>query len=114
MRTRTAFGLWSMAPLPEKAAPDVIAKAIAAALRVKEQAGQDTLATLREELAAKSLLLVLDTCEHVEQANMRVVHACCSPVPVCAFSPPVVTTCPCRGKPSVPLLRSLFLQKTPS
>ena len=70
-------GVWlvELAPLPEKAAPDVIAKAIAAALRVKEQAGQDTLAPLREELAAKSPLLLLDNCEHVEQACMRVVHA---------------------------------------
>ena len=64
-----------LAPLPEKAPPDLIAKAIAAALHIKELAGQETLTTLSEALGEKSLLLLLDNCEHVEHSCRSVVHA---------------------------------------
>lgn len=70
-------GVWlvELALLPDNASLDGIAKAVSAALRVKEQAGQETLLTLSEYLASQNTLLLLDNCEHVERAIARLIRA---------------------------------------
>ncbi len=57
-------GAWlvELAPLTD---PALVAATIAAALNVHEQAGRPVIETLKDYLSNKSLLLVLDNCEHL-------------------------------------------------
>ena len=51
--------------------PTLVAQAVAKALGVKEQAGQDLVETLAEWLGTRQLLLVLDNAEHLLEACAR-------------------------------------------
>jgi predicted ATPase/DNA-binding CsgD family transcriptional regulator/DNA-binding XRE family transcriptional regulator len=61
------LGVWfvALAPLQEA---DLVPAAVAAALGVREQPGRSLTATLSDFLAPRSVLLVLDNCEHLLDA----------------------------------------------
>jgi predicted ATPase len=63
-------GVWlvELAPLSD---PDLVTKAVAIPLGVREQPGQPIRESLRSYLASKSVLLVLDNCEHLVDACAR-------------------------------------------
>ncbi|MDQ4128574.1 MAG: tetratricopeptide repeat protein [Actinomycetota bacterium] len=65
-------GVWlvELAPLSEG---DLIPPAVAGALGVKEEPGQQLLSTLIEALGGKTLLLLLDNCEHLVDDVARLV-----------------------------------------
>ena len=67
-------GVWlvELAPLAE---PGLVTQAVAAALGVREVAGQPLAATLAERLGRRRLLLVLDNCEHLLDACARLAEA---------------------------------------
>jgi predicted ATPase/Tfp pilus assembly protein PilF len=67
-------GVWfvDLAPLAE---PALVPQAVAAAVGVVEQPGQDLTATLAEALRPRAMLLVLDNCEHVVDATARLAEA---------------------------------------
>jgi hypothetical protein len=54
-----------LAPLGE---PDPIASAVAASIGIREQVGRPARDTLLEVLAPRTLLLILDNCEHLVEA----------------------------------------------
>jgi predicted ATPase/DNA-binding CsgD family transcriptional regulator len=60
--------------------PEMLAQLVAAVLRIPVQPGRSPLDRLREALAARQLLLVLDCCEHLLESCAvlvdRVLHAC--------------------------------------
>ncbi len=63
-------GVWfvELAPLTE---PDLVPQTVAAALKVREEPGKPLLETLVSYLKDKSLLLLLDNCEHLLDAAAR-------------------------------------------
>jgi predicted ATPase/class 3 adenylate cyclase len=67
-------GVWlvELAPLSN---PPLVAQEIASVLRVREQQGRSLLTTLIEHLESRTLLLVLDNCEHLVQACAEVTDA---------------------------------------
>jgi predicted ATPase/DNA-binding SARP family transcriptional activator/DNA-binding CsgD family transcriptional regulator len=67
-------GVWlvELAPLSE---PKLVPKATAEALGVPERSGQPLTATLVDALRSKTLLLVLDNCEHLVDAVAQLVDA---------------------------------------
>ena len=67
-------GVWlvELAPLSD---PDLVAHAVASAVKVREQPGRPILATLCDFLKDKYLLLVLDNCEHLLVACARLADA---------------------------------------
>ncbi len=71
---RFADGAWlcELAPLADGGA---VAHAVAAALRVQQRHGATIEETVVEYLAGRSLLLVLDNCEHVLDAAARLAHS---------------------------------------
>jgi predicted ATPase/class 3 adenylate cyclase len=64
---RYAGGVWlvDLAPLTN---PDLILKAIAGVFDIREEEGHSLLLTLTDALRTKSLLLILDNCEHLLEA----------------------------------------------
>lgn len=60
-------GIWlvELAPLAE---PSLVGKAVASVLGVREQVGRSALHVLEEHLRSRSLLVVLDNCEHLVAA----------------------------------------------
>lgn len=85
---RFSDGVWfvELAPLSD---PALVARAVAEALKVKETAGEPILSTLIESLKSKSLLIVLDNCEHVVGSSASFVADLlrrCSDVSVLASS----------------------------
>lgn len=81
-------GVWfvDLAPVADEA---LLPRAVAAALRVREDARADLLETLLAHLAPRKLLLILDNCEHVVAAATRFteqVLAHCPAVTVLATS----------------------------
>jgi non-specific serine/threonine protein kinase len=62
-----AEGGW-MVELAALSDPTLVASAVAQALQVQEQPGQAIEETLKQALASRSLLLVLDNCEHLLEA----------------------------------------------
>jgi predicted ATPase/DNA-binding SARP family transcriptional activator/DNA-binding CsgD family transcriptional regulator len=67
-------GVWlvELAPLSD---PTLVAQAVAQALRVREQPGRALLQTLEDTLRTKKMLLVVDNCEHLMEAVVRLVDA---------------------------------------
>lgn len=67
-------GVWfvDLAPVTD---PDLTVTTVAAALGIGEQPGQSMLDVLRAELADRSLLIVLDNCEHLRESCAIVVGA---------------------------------------
>ena len=79
MASRFADGAWfvELAALSE---PERVAQTVAATLGIPEQPGKSTLETLTERLASRSLLLILDNCEHLAQSCAALAD---SLLPVC-------------------------------
>jgi predicted ATPase/class 3 adenylate cyclase len=69
-----AAGVWlvELAPLAD---PTLVPHTVAATLGVQEQPGRALLDVLRDYLRAKSLLLLLDNCEHLIEACAQLVEA---------------------------------------
>jgi len=72
-------GVW-LADLGSISAEEDVPRAVAEALKVEAKPGQPPVAKLIDHLRAKTMLLVLDTCEHVIDASASLVetllHAC--------------------------------------
>jgi len=66
-------GVWfiELAPLTDS---DLIPQNILTALHFGEQAGKTPLQVLEEQLKNKKLILILDNCEHLIEASVKVVH----------------------------------------
>ena len=67
-------GVWlvELAPLAD---PALVPQAVASALGLREEAGRPLLATLTDFLRARSLLLLLDNCEHLVEACAQLADA---------------------------------------
>ncbi len=67
-------GVWlaELAPLSD---PDLVAQTIAGVLGLREEPGKPLTHTLVEHLKSKRLLLLLDNCEHVLEACVRLADA---------------------------------------
>jgi DNA-binding SARP family transcriptional activator len=67
-------GVWlvGLAALSE---PDLVPQALAQALGVREQPGRPLAETLMDNLRARKMLLVVDNCEHLIEAAVRLVDA---------------------------------------
>jgi predicted ATPase/class 3 adenylate cyclase len=63
-------GVW-LVELAPVADPDLVAQTVASVVKVREQPGRPILDTLRDNLQPKSMLLVLDNCEHLVAACAR-------------------------------------------
>lgn len=65
--SRFADGAWfvELASLSE---PERVAQTVATTLGIPEQSGKSALETLTERLSSRSLLLILDNCEHLAQS----------------------------------------------
>jgi predicted ATPase/DNA-binding winged helix-turn-helix (wHTH) protein len=66
-----ADGVWFVDLVPVSD-PDLVPQTLASVLRVHEERGQGLIETLRVHLSPKSLLLVLDNCEHLVEVCARV------------------------------------------
>ena len=66
-------GAWmvELAPLSD---PELVERAVAEALGVREEAGHPLTATLEEHLSSRELLLLLDNCEHLIEGAARVIE----------------------------------------
>jgi len=64
--------LVELAPLAD---PNLVASTVASVLGVKEEVGKPIVTTLTESLKTKSLLLLLDNCEHVLDASAKLTDA---------------------------------------
>ena len=64
--------LVELAPLAD---PNLVASTVASVLGVKEEPGKPILTTLTESLKTKTLLLLLDNCEHVLDASAKLADA---------------------------------------
>jgi predicted ATPase len=73
MRRRFDAGVWFV-ELDQVRDEDLVAHAVARALGLCEQPGQEPAAVLREYLAQRRLLLVLDNCEHLIGAVAELVR----------------------------------------
>ncbi|MGE5177473.1 MAG: protein kinase domain-containing protein [Bacteroidota bacterium] len=73
LRAACPDGIWfvDLAPLSD---PDLVPQALADVLSVREQPGRKLEATLADFLDGKSLLLVLDNCEHLVRACAALVR----------------------------------------
>ena len=80
-------GVW-LVELAALADASLVPQAVASALGVREQPGRPLIETLSEYLRAKSLLLVLDNCEHLLAATTQISEllAACSGLRVLATS----------------------------
>jgi non-specific serine/threonine protein kinase len=67
-------GIWliELAPLTE---PALVPQAVATVLGFKEEPGRSHLSTLTDRLRGKTILLVLDNCEHLIQASAQLADA---------------------------------------
>ena len=80
-------GVWlvELAPLAD---PALVPQAVAAVLGVREQPGRPLLDTLIDYLRPKTLLLMLDNCEHlIDGLRPAGRQRCCAPARGCEFSP---------------------------
>nr|WP_309687465.1 adenylate/guanylate cyclase domain-containing protein [Armatimonas sp.] len=64
--------LVELAPLAD---PNLVVSTVASVLCIKEEVGKPILATLTEALKTKTLLLLLDNCEHVLDASAKLADA---------------------------------------
>jgi predicted ATPase/DNA-binding SARP family transcriptional activator len=67
-------GIW-LVEMAALASPALVPQAVASALGVRDQQGEPLLTTLSDFLRPKSLLLVLDNCEHLVEACATLVEA---------------------------------------
>ncbi len=67
-------GVWLVELAPRRA-PELVTQAVAQGLGVREQPGRPLFAVLKEHLSSKTLLLVLDNCEHLVDAVARLVES---------------------------------------
>src|SRR5260370_26286333 len=69
-----ADGVWlvELAPLAD---PALVPQTVASALGVREEPGRPLTATLTDYLRPKSLLLILDNCEHLLTASAQLADA---------------------------------------
>ena len=83
-------GVWlvNLAPLHDAS---LVAATIARALEVEESPGQPVLETLVAYLKAKTLLLIVDNCEHLLAQAAAVVSASCVAARNCVSLPPAVS-----------------------
>jgi len=81
-------GIWWV-ELAAVADPSAVVGAVAAALGIRDAAGQSTLEALRGHLGQKAALLLLDNCEHLLEASGQLVHELlrsCAPLKVVVTS----------------------------
>jgi predicted ATPase/DNA-binding SARP family transcriptional activator/DNA-binding CsgD family transcriptional regulator len=73
-------GVWiaELAPLSE---PGLVRQAVARALGIREQPGRPLLGTIVEALRSKEMLLVMDNCEHLNQASASLAEELLSSCP---------------------------------
>jgi predicted ATPase len=55
--------------------PALVSQAVAMALKVREQPGHPLAETLKDTLLTKQMLLVMDNCEHLIEAVVRLIDA---------------------------------------
>jgi non-specific serine/threonine protein kinase len=67
-------GVW-LVELAALSSPDLVPKAVASALGVPEQLARSLTETLRDALRAKSVLVILDNCEHLVEACAQLADA---------------------------------------
>jgi predicted ATPase/DNA-binding SARP family transcriptional activator len=60
-----------LAPIDD---PEVVAVAVAGGLGVREHPGQEVLETIGEHVGERSMLIVLDNCEHLTEAAAELAH----------------------------------------
>src|SRR5208282_4420308 len=60
-----------LAPIDD---PEVVSVAVAGGLSVREHPGQDVLETIGEHVGDRSILIVLDNCEHLAAAAAELTH----------------------------------------
>ena len=65
-------GAW-LVELASLSDPALVSQAVARALKVREQPGRPLLETLEDTLRAKKMLLVMDNCEHLIEAVVRLI-----------------------------------------
>ncbi len=73
-------GAW-LVELASLSDPDLVAQAVASALKVREQPGRPLAETLVDALRPRQMLLVLDNCEHLIDACARFAEAMLSSCP---------------------------------
>lgn len=73
-------GAWlvELAPLPD---PELVPRAVAAALGLREEPGRPLVSTLLDDLRSRNLMLILDNCEHLIEATARLAEALLSSCP---------------------------------
>jgi predicted ATPase/DNA-binding CsgD family transcriptional regulator len=75
------LGRRDQTPVPETSNRDVLAHVVAAALGLREISARAPTEALRDHLASRSLLVILDNCEHVLPACATLAHTLLSACP---------------------------------
>ncbi len=78
--SRFEHGAWlvDLAPIAD---PEIVPVAVASTLRIRERKGEPINDTICRYLADRSLLLVVDNCEHVIEAASELIAAMCDAAP---------------------------------
>ena len=80
-------GAW-LVELASLSQGELVPQAVARALKAREQPYRPLLETLEDTLRTKKMLLVMDNCEHLMEAVVRLVDALWIPARACASSQP--------------------------
>ncbi len=92
-------GAWlvELAPVSD---PALVPKTIASVLQIPEQARRDVTGVLADALRSRTLLLILDNCEHLVQACAQTVDALLRGCPQCESWQPLARRCGCQARAS--------------
>jgi predicted ATPase len=99
-------GAWlvELAPLSD---PELVPRAVASVLGIREAPGTTLLDSLVAHLEARESLLVLDNCEHLVETCAEMVATLLGSCRTYGSSPPAVRPSACRARCSSPFLPSL-------
>jgi DNA-binding winged helix-turn-helix (wHTH) protein len=103
-------GVW-FAEFSSLTDPGLVPATIAAAVGLDIGGGEVSAQRLAQALAARRMLLVLDTCEHVIDAVATIAEAVLRAGRRFTSSPPAVSRCGRKGNGSIPCRRSLSRPK---